>query len=45
MPDDLKINSFEDLKAALDEALHNGGTAPDMADYLMERMARTAGAV
>lgn len=37
MPDDLKINSFDDLKAALNEALHNGGTSPDVADYLMER--------
>lgn len=37
MPDDLKINSFDDLKAALNEALHNGGTSPDAADYLMER--------
>lgn len=37
MPDDLKINSFDDLKAALDRALHNGGTSPDVADYLMER--------
>lgn len=37
MPENLKINSFHDLKAALDEALHNGGTSPDMADYLMER--------
>lgn len=37
MPDDLKINSFDDLKAALNEALHNDGTSPDAADYLMER--------
>lgn len=37
MSDDLNINSFDDLKAALDEALHNGGTSPDVADYLMER--------
>lgn len=37
MPEDLKINSFDDLKAALNETLHNGGTSPDMADYLMER--------
>lgn len=37
MPDDLEINSFDDLKAALDEVLHNGGTSPDVADYLMER--------
>lgn len=38
MPEDLKINSFDDLKAALNEALHNGGTSPDAADYLMERV-------
>lgn len=37
MPEDLKINSFDDLKAALNETLHNGGTSPDVADYLMER--------
>lgn len=37
MPEDLEINSFDDLKAALNEALHNGGTSPDVADYLMER--------
>lgn len=37
MPENLEINSFDDLKAALDEALHNGGTSPDDADYLMER--------
>lgn len=37
MPDDLKINLFDDLKATLNEALHNGGTSPDVADYLMER--------
>lgn len=37
MPEDLEINSFDDLKAALNEALHNGGTSPDMADHLMER--------
>lgn len=37
MPEDLKINSFYDLKTALNEALHNGGTSPDAADYLMER--------
>lgn len=33
----MKINSFDDLKAALNETLHNGGTSPDVADYLMER--------
>lgn len=37
MPEDLEINSFDDLKAALNEALHNGGTSPDVADYLMQR--------
>lgn len=37
MPENLEINSFDDLKAALNEALHNGGTSPDAADYLMER--------
>lgn len=37
MPEDLEINSFDDLKAALNEALHNGGTSPAAADYLMER--------
>lgn len=37
MPENLEINSFDDLKTALNEALHNGGTSPDDADYLMER--------
>lgn len=37
MPENLEINSFDDLKAALDEALHNGGISPEAADYLMER--------
>lgn len=37
MSDVQKINSFDDLKAALNEALHNGETSPDDADYLMER--------
>lgn len=37
MPEDLKINSFDELKATLNEALHNGGTSPDVAYYLMER--------
>lgn len=37
MPENLEINSFDELKAALDEALHNGGTSSDVADYLMER--------
>lgn len=37
MPENLEINSFDVLKNALNEALHNGGTSPDAADYLMER--------
>lgn len=37
MPNNLEINSFDDLKVALGEALHNSGTSPDVADYLMER--------
>lgn len=37
MSENLEINSFDELKAALDEALHNGGTSSDVADYLMER--------
>ena len=37
MPENLEINSFDELKAALYEALHNSGTSPDVADYLMER--------
>lgn len=37
MPEDLKINSFDDLKAALDKALHEGGAPSEAADYLMER--------
>lgn len=37
MPENLEINSFDDLKNALNEALHNGGTSTDAADYLMER--------
>lgn len=37
MPENLEINSFDDLKNALNEALHNGGTSSDAADYLMER--------
>lgn len=37
MPDDLEINSFDDLKAALDKALHEGGIPSETADYLMER--------
>ena len=35
MPENLEINSFDDLKNALNEALRNGGTSPDAADYLM----------
>ena len=35
MPENLEINSFDDLRTALNEALHNGGTSPDDADYLM----------
>lgn len=27
MPENLEINSFDDLKTALNEALHNGGTS------------------
>lgn len=37
MPEDLKIDSFDDLKAALDKALHEGGVPSEAADYLMER--------
>lgn len=37
MADDLKINSFEELKVALDSALRNGAASPEAADYLMER--------
>lgn len=37
MPEDLNINSFDDLKAALSEALHKGGNSLETADYLMER--------
>ena len=37
MPDDLEINSFDDLKAALDKALHESGVQSETADYLMER--------
>ena len=37
MPDDLEINSFDDLKAALDKALHDSRVPSEAADYLMER--------
>lgn len=37
MNDDLNINSFDELKTAMNEALHNGGVSPEAADYLMER--------
>ena len=37
MNDDLNINSFDELKAALDSALRNGAVLPESADYLMER--------
>lgn len=36
-PDNLKIDSFDDLKAELSEALHKGGNSLETADYLMER--------
>lgn len=37
MPDDLEINSFDDLKAALNKTLHESGIPSETADYLMER--------
>lgn len=37
MNDGLNINSFDELKAALDSALRNGAVLPESADYLMER--------
>lgn len=37
MNDDLIINSFDELKAALDSTLRNGAVLPESADYLMER--------
>lgn len=37
MNDGLNINSFDELKAALDSALRNGESSPDTADNLMER--------
>lgn len=35
MTNDLKINSFVDLKAALNDVLHSGAVSPEIADYLM----------
>lgn len=37
MNDDLNINSFDELKVALDSALRNGAASPEAADYLLER--------
>lgn len=37
MNDDMNINSFDELKIALDSALRNGAASPEAADYLMER--------
>lgn len=37
MSEHLEINSFDDLKAALDKSLHGGGVPSEAADYLMER--------
>lgn len=37
MNDGLNINSFDELKVALDNALRNGAASPEAADYLMER--------
>lgn len=37
MNDDLNINSFDELKVALDSALRNGAASPEAADFLMER--------
>lgn len=37
MSEHLVINSFDDLKAALDKALHESGVPSETADYLMER--------
>lgn len=37
MANDLTIDSFDDLKTALNKALHDGGTPPETANYLMER--------
>lgn len=37
MSEHLEINSFDDLKAALDKALHESGVPSETADYLMEQ--------
>lgn len=37
MNHDLNINSFDELKVALDSALRNGAASPEAADCLMER--------
>lgn len=37
MPADQNINSFDELKVALDSALRNGAASPEAVDYLMER--------
>ena len=37
MSEHLEINSFDDLKAALDKSLHGGGVPSEAADYLLER--------
>lgn len=37
MSEHLEINSFDDLKAALDRVLHEDGIPSEEADYLMER--------
>ena len=37
MSEHLEINSFDDLKAALDKVLREGGVPSETADYLMER--------
>lgn len=37
MPENLEINSFDELKVALDSALRNGAASPEAADYLIER--------
>lgn len=34
---DLNVNTFDELKVALDSALRNGAASPEAADYLMER--------
>lgn len=37
MADELNIKSFDELKNAMNEALHNGGIPSEAADYLMEQ--------